>query len=164
MRKLIGLAIVLGLALALLSSPMAAVSTEAEEELLPLILKYEQAMETGDLEIFGELFWHDERLTVFWPEPETAFRIDGWSQFQSFLKGFTSFVSQLPPGAFNLEIRQPSINVMEDVAIVTSYWVGTMLTPGGGSQVMQGRATQVWKKIEGKWVIIHEHDSFFPTL
>lgn len=163
MRKLIGLVIVLGLALAFLSSPMAAASTEAEEELMPLILKYEQAMETGDLEIFGELFWHDERLTVFWPEPETAFRIDGWSQFQSFLKGFTTFISQLPPGAFNLEIRQPSINVMGDVAIMTAYWVGTMFTLEG-SQVMQGRATQVWKKIEGKWVIIHEHDSFFPAL
>lgn len=83
---------------------------------------------------------------------------------QDYLKGFTTFISQLPPGTFNMEMRQPSINVMGDVAIVTSYWVGTMFTPGGGSQVMQGRATQVWKKIEGKWVIIHEHDSFFPTL
>jgi len=28
---------------------------------------------------------------------------------------------------------------------------------------MQGRETMVWKKIDGKWVIIHEHTSFFPT-
>ena len=163
MRKLIGLAIVLGLVLALFSLPVAAASTEAVEELLPRLTKFQQAMETGDLETLGELFWHDERLTVFWPEPETAFRIDGWSQMQSVLKGFTDFVSKLPPGAFNLESRQPSIVVLEDVAIVTSYWVITMLIPEGGSQVMQGRCTEVWKKIEGKWVIIHAHESFFPT-
>lgn len=77
MRKLIGLVIVLGLALTLVSSPMVTASPEAVEELMPLLLKFEQAMETGDLEIFGELYWHDERLTVFWPEPETAFRMDG---------------------------------------------------------------------------------------
>jgi len=163
MRKLIGLVIVLGLALVLLSSPMVTASTETKEELLPLLLKYEQAMETGDLETFGELFWHDERLTVFWPCPERAFRIDGWSQWQSSLKGFTSLVSKLPPGAVNMEIRQPSINVMEDVAIVTCHWVLTMPTPEGGSQVMQGRSTDVWKKIEENWVIVHEHQSFFPT-
>lgn len=164
MRKLIGLALVLGLALAFLSSPMASASTEAEEELLSLLLKYEQGFETGDLETLEQLFWHDERLTVFWPEPETAFRIDGWSQWQSYLKGFSSFVSQLPPGALNLEIRQPLINVMGDLAIVTGYWVGTMPTPEGGSQVMQGRITEVLKKIGGKWVIIHEHASLFPAL
>ena len=163
MRKLIGLAMVVGLALALLSSPMVTASTEAVEELMPLLLKYEQAFETGDLETLGELFWHDERLTVFWPCPERAFRIDGWSQWQSSLKGFTSFVSKLPPGAVNMEIRQPSINLMEDVAIVTNYWVLTMLIPEGGSQIMQGRSTMVWKKIEEKWVIVHAHASFFPT-
>ncbi len=163
MRKVIGWAIVLGLASALLSSPMASASTKAEEELMPLFRKYEQAMETGDLETFEELFWHDERLTVFWPEPETAFRIDGWTQMRSYLKGFTSFVSQLPPGAFNFEIRQPSVTVMGDVVIVTAYWVGSMIIPEGVSQVMQGRATQVWKKIEGKWVIVHAHASLFPT-
>ena len=163
MKKLIGLAMVVGLALALLSSPMVTASTEAVEELMPLLLKYEQAFETGDLETLGELFWHDERLTVFWPCPERAFRIDGWSQWQSSLKGFTSLVSQLPPGAVNMEIRQPSINLMEDVAIVTNYWVLTMLIPEGGSQIMQGRSTMVWKKIEEKWVIVHAHASFFPT-
>jgi len=163
MRKLIGLVIVLGLALTLVSSPAVTASTEAVEELLPRLAKFEQAMETGDLETFTDLFWHDERLTVFWPEPETAFRIDGWTQMQGYLKGFTTFISQLPPGAFNLESRQPSIVVLEDVAIVTSYWVVTMLTPEGGSQAMQGRCTMVWKKIEGKWVIIHAHESLFPT-
>jgi hypothetical protein len=163
MRKLIGLVMVLELALALLSSPVVTASPEAVEELLPYLLKVEQAMETGDLEIFTELFWHDERLTGFWPEAETAFRIDGWSQMQNYLKGFTAFISKLPPGAINIEFRQPSINLMEDVAIVTMYWVWTMLTPQGGSQVMQGRGTQVWKKIEGKWVIIHLHGSLFPT-
>ena len=48
--------IVLGLALALLSSPMASASTEAEEELLSLLLKYEQGFETGDLETLEQLF------------------------------------------------------------------------------------------------------------
>ncbi len=162
MRKLIGLVIVLGLTLTLLFSPMTAASAEVEE-LLPLFAKFEQAMETGDLEILEELYWHDERLTVFWPCPERAFRIDGWSQWQSSLKRFTSLVSQLPPGAVNMEFRQPSINLMEDVAIATSYWVLTMPTPEGGSQVMQGRSTVVLKKIEGKWVIVHQHSSFFPT-
>jgi ketosteroid isomerase-like protein len=162
MRKLIGLVIVLGLALALLSSPVVSASPEAVEELMPLLLKFEQAFETWDLEIFTELFWHDKKLTVFFPEPETAFRMDGWTQIQSYLRGFTSFVSQLPPGTVNMETRQPSINVMGDVAILTKYWVVTMLTPEG-SQVMQGRGTSVWKKIEGNWVIIHMHISLFPT-
>ena len=163
MRKLIGLVIVLVLILTLFSSLTVTASAEVEEELLAIGTKFEQAFETGDLKIFEELFWHDERLTVFFPDPDTAFRIDGWSQFQSCLKGLTYYVSQLPPGTVNFEIRQPSINVMEDVAILTSYWILTMPTPEGGMAVSQGRATFVCKKIEGKWVIIHTHASTFPT-
>jgi len=162
-RKLIGLVIVLVLILTLFSSLTITASAEVEEELLAIGTKFEQAFETGDLKIFEELFWHDERLTVFFPDPDTAFRIDGWSQFQSCLKGLTYYVSQLPPGTVNFEIRQPSINVMEDVAILTSYWILTMPTPEGGMVVSQGRATFVCKKIEGKWVIIHVHASIFPT-
>jgi ketosteroid isomerase-like protein len=162
-RKLIGLVIVLVLILALFSSPSVSASAEVEEELLAIGTKFEQAFETGDLKIFEELFWHDERLTVFFPDPDTAFRIDGWSQLQGLLEGLTYYISQLPPGAVNMEIRQPSINVMEDVAILTSYWIITMPTPEGGMEVMQGRSTMVCKKIEGKWVIIHAHESIFPT-
>jgi len=157
-----GWVIVLVLTLTLFSSLTVTASTE-EEELLAIGTKYEQAFETGDLKTFEELFWHDERLTVFWPDADTAFRIDGWSQLQGCLKGLTYYVSQLPPGTVNLELRQPSINVMEDVAILTCYWIITMPTPEGGMEVMQGRATVVCKKIEGKWVIIHEHNSTFPT-
>jgi len=160
MRRFIGLGAV-GLALAFLFCPTAVLA--GEEELLPVLAQYEQAFEAGDAEALGDLYWHDERLTVFWPEPETAFRVDGWTQWQSYLKGFAAFISQLPPGGSNLEIRQPTITVIGDVAIVTSYWVGTMLIPQAGSQVMQGRETLVWKKIDGQWVIIHEHASLFPT-
>jgi len=121
-RKLIGLVIVLVLILALFSSLTVTASAEVEEELFAIGTKFEQAFETGDLKTLEELFWHDERLTVFWPDPDTAFRIDGWTQLQGSLKGMTYYVSQLPPGTVNFEIRQPSINVMEDVAILTSYW------------------------------------------
>ena len=157
-----GLLIVVVLILALFSSLMVTASTE-EEELLALGSKFEQAFETGDLKTFEELFWHDERLTVFWPDADTAFRIDGWSQLQGGLKQLSYYISQLPPGTVNFEIRQPLINVMEDVAIITSYWIITMPTPEGGMEVMQGRSTLVCKKIEGKWVIIHAHASTFPT-
>jgi len=162
-RKLIGLLIVLVLILALFSSLTVTASTEVEEELLAIGIKFEQAFETGDLETFEELFWHDERLTVFWPDPDTALRMDGWSQVQGYLKRMFYQVSQIPPGAVNFEIRQPSINVMEDVAIVTSYWILTMPTPEGGMVVSQGRDTLVCKKMDGKWVIIHAHASVFPT-
>ena len=162
MRKLIGWVIVLVFILTLFSSLTVTASTE-EEELFAIGIKFEQAFENGDLKTFEELFWHDERLTIFWPDPDTALRMDGWSQFQGYLKGMTYYVSQLPPGTVNFEIRQPSINVMEDVAILTSYWILTMPTPEGGMAVSQGRATFVCKKIEGKWVIIHAHASIFPT-
>jgi ketosteroid isomerase-like protein len=141
----------------------AVVAGAAQEELLPLLAQYEEAFEAGDAKDLGELYWHDERLTVFWPEPETAFRIDGWAQWQRYLAGFTALISQLPPGSMNLQIRQPTITVLGDVAIVTSYWTGTMLMPELGGQVMQGRESQVWKKIDDRWVIIHEHTSLFPT-
>ena len=163
MRKLIGLVIVLVLILTLFSSLTVTASSEVEEELLALGIKFEQAFETGDLKTLEELFWHDERLTIFWPDPDTALRMDGWSQFQGYLKGMTYYLSQLPPGTVNFEIRQPSINVMEDVAIVTSYWILTMPTPEGGMAVSQGRSTLVCKKMDGKWVIIHAHASVFPT-
>lgn len=162
MKKLIGLIVVAGLTLALLVSPAASGSPGVEEEVLSLLPIYEQAFETGDAEAMAGLYWHDERLTAFWPDAETAFRIDGWTQMENQLKGITGFISQLPPGALNLEIRQPSITVVGDVAIATAYWLMTMLTPEG-SEVIQGRISEVWKKIDGKWVIIHEHLSLFPT-
>ena len=64
------------------------------------------------------------------------------------------------PGALNLEIRQPSINVMGDVAILTAYWLLTMPTPEGGSQVMQGKITDVLKKIEGSGSLFMNTDQF----
>ena len=162
MRKFTICAIGLVLIFTLFSSLTVSASTE-EEELLAIGAKFEQAFETGDLEIFEALYWHDDRLTVFWPDTNAAFRFDGWNQFQNYLKRYAYYLSQLPPGTVDFEIRQPSIIMVGDVALLTSYWIVTMPTPEGGMEVMQGRATLVCKQIEGKWLIIHEHESVLPT-
>lgn len=161
MRKFMVCTIVLVLIFTLFSSLTVSASTE-EEELLAIGMKFKQAYETGDLEILEELFWHDERLTVYFPDPETALRIDGWSQFQSSLKRMGYYFSQLPPGTVNFELRQPSVNMMENFAILTAYWILSLPTPEGGMMVSQGRSTMVCQKMEEKWVIIHAHVSAFP--
>ena len=163
MKKLLGLAIVFVLMIALFSSLTVSASGEVDEELLAIGPKFEQAFERGDLEAFEALYWHDEGLTVFWPDADSGFRFDGWKQFQGCLQRFLYYISQFPPGTVNMELRQPSIQMMEDVAILTAYWIITIPMPDGTMEVMQGRTTLVCKKIEGKWLIIHEHESIFPT-
>ncbi|MFQ5794519.1 MAG: YybH family protein [Candidatus Bipolaricaulia bacterium] len=132
-----------------------------EDEVLAVAQQYGQAFNTGDFELMASLWWQSEEITHFYGEE--PFRQDGWSQVGEFYGSVLNFFAQLPPGSVSLSFRQPRVTLLgDDVAIFTDHWVFSLQIPGGPQETAAGRATGVYQKIEGKWLIVHLHISVLP--
>jgi uncharacterized protein (TIGR02246 family) len=62
-------------------------------------------------------------------------------------------------GAIDCEIRDLSISTGDDVAFCHYLYRITGTMTNGKKEDMWVRATLCFRKIEGKWLITHEHDS-----
>lgn len=62
-------------------------------------------------------------------------------------------------GAISYEIRDLSIAASDDVAFCHYLYRSSGTATDGGEIDMWVRATLCFRKVEGQWVITHEHDS-----
>jgi len=91
----------------------------------------------------------------------TPFLISGWEALEKSFKAH----SEVPPGSFAYTLHNPIITMLEDdTAIVTAYNTVTINPPLVEQQITgHVRQTLVVQKINGKWLIVHEHGSRLPT-
>ncbi|MFQ5794518.1 MAG: YybH family protein [Candidatus Bipolaricaulia bacterium] len=131
------------------------------DEVLAVAQQFIQAFNTGDFELFASLWWQSEEATAF--SDIEPFRLDGWSQIGEFWKATLGFFAQLPPGSVSLSPRQPQLTLLgDDVVILTGHFVYNLQIPEGPGEGFSGRFTMVLQKIEGKWLIVHDHASVLP--
>ena len=55
-------------------------------------------------------------------------------------------------------ISEPTVQVFNDTAIITFYWV-VKLTKDGETQEIKGRGSHVYARTNGDWKVVHEHFS-----
>ena len=123
----------------------------------PLQVNFLEALNTGDGELFDSLWLQSDKPTRF--SSSQPFRVDGWTDIRQTYAGLLS----LPPGGVSLSIRQQRIDLLgDDAALITGHYVITIRPPGGTSRTLNGRATGVLQKVDGKWLRVHLHTSNLP--
>lgn len=131
-----------------------------EEDVLKVATDWVEAGSTNNFELKSSLYWHSPDTSLYMPG-NTPFLISGWEALEKSFKAH----SEVPPGSFAYTLHNPIITMLEDdTAIVTAYNTVTINPPLVEQQITgHVRQTLVVQKINGKWLIVHEHGSRLPT-
>jgi ketosteroid isomerase-like protein len=101
------------------------------------------------------LYWQDERLLAFDTLSPQTTRIQGWQSFEAIWNPFMATLAQ-----WQIEpVGDVLILLGDKIAVAALIWHGTGTTAAQEPVEITAHATQVWKKREGQWRIIHEHIS-----
>jgi ketosteroid isomerase-like protein len=105
----------------------------------------------GDPQGYAEAYAPE--ITYFDPFAER--RIDGIAAVQEYLRPITGKVH-----VDNYEMIDPKVQQYGDVAVLTYNLVSHAKSPAGQPIVARWNSTQVYRRSQGKWAIIHNHWSF----
>ena len=121
-------------------------SKEQIAEIQAIVLRQSAAWNRGDISDFMVPYWHDERLTFSSGGTTTR----GWEP--TFERYKNKYPDQATMGKLEFgDLESQSLG--EDVVLMLGTWKLERAEPA------QGNFTLVWKRVEGKWVIIHDHSS-----
>ena len=156
----IGLLVFIALTLCLYMFPSASAASP-EDEVLQVATNFVKAFNTGDFELISSLHWQSPKLTKFVPNKAGAFLTQGWEAIGGDWKSNLG----LPKGTWVISYHNPQVILIGDnAAVVAGYLIMTINPPAEEEQtIIQVRQTLVVQKIGGKWLIVHEHASLFPT-
>ena len=159
-KTIYGLLIIVTLVFCLSLAPSANAAS-AEEEVLQVATNFTKAFSTSDFELMSSLHWQSPNLSKFAPGTAGAFLAQGWEAIgRDWKTGLED-----PPGTHMLSPRNQQATMLgKDVAVATQYLIYVYSDPNTKEEsVSQIRLTLVVQKIGGKWLIVHEHASYFPT-
>lgn len=148
------------LAFCLYVAPTATAASD-EEEVLQVAENWNKAVNTGDFELMSSLYWNSPKTSSFPPWKEAAFLLQGYEAIMNWIK--PTFESL--KGTTSRTYHHPQVTLLgDDVAVVTLYEVIISNSPDVEEQTIdQNRQTLVVQKIGGKWLIVHDQGSAFPT-
>lgn len=154
------IAVILAFCLYVIPSVNAA---SAEEEVLQVMTNFHKAFSTGDVELMSSLHSHSQKITKFTPSKGGAFLTQGWQAVEAGWKD--TLRPEYPSGTYNNSLSNPQVTMLgDDAAVITGYFIMTINPPAATEQsINQIRQTLVVQKVDGKWLIVHEHASLFPT-
>ncbi|MCY2984251.1 MAG: nuclear transport factor 2 family protein [Planctomycetota bacterium] len=116
------------------------------EELIQVVQKQSGAWNRGDLTEFMSPYWNDERLT-FSSGGKTK---RGWkATFENYKENYPDRSTMGKLTFSDLETQELGSEAM----LMLGKWHLEREAPVGGNFSL------VWKRIEGKWVIVHDHSS-----
>jgi uncharacterized protein (TIGR02246 family) len=149
------IAFILGIGLYMTPSATAA---SAEEEVLQVENNWIKAFNTMDFGLMSSLYWNSSKTSSY---PPNDFLYQGYGSITAMLKG--NF--QSPAGTLSWTLHNPQITMLPDnIAILTGYHIIISTDPKTKAQTVdQLRVTRVLQKIEGKWLIVHDHGSGLPV-
>lgn len=128
----------------------AVASVESDKvEIIDVIQKTNEMMEKKDLEAWMA-YYLDAQDTVFF-EDTPPLRIDGKAAFRKFDEEFLRSASNI-----HFRMETPIVAISGDLGVIIctaqSSW-----TDKDGSHNERARFTGVLKKVNGKWLVWHEH-------
>ena len=122
---------------------------DVERHLIDLEHQQAQAFNRGDID--AVLGYFDPRILGF-----SSTRHERIQGLEAMRKTFEYYLEGAEKVTY--EISEPAVQVYDDVAIVTFYWV-VHLSSSGKTQAVHGRGTHVFIRRNGDWKIVHEHFS-----
>jgi uncharacterized protein (TIGR02246 family) len=147
-----------------LSMTPSATAASTEEEVLQVFSDFTRAMNTADFDLVASLYLHSAKTSQFLDATGLPFLYQGWDAIENNLKPF--FVYLKSSGGSNFfSMHHPQVIMLGDNgAVITGYhnWVSTDPTTKTVTR-SQIRVTLAIQKINGRWLIAHEHASTFPV-
>jgi hypothetical protein len=158
-KTFIGFLACVALAIFFCLTPTASAAS-AKEEVLQVIKDMTKAIDNWDFDLQASLYWRSEEMSSFGPKKDTAFLTRGWED--NFKE--SDSMKALPKGAITWAFRNQEVTMLDDnAAIITTYAIVNVNPPLVKEVVTDHiRLTLVVKKVGGKWLIVHQHESFFP--
>ena len=103
--------------------------------------------------------WHSPKTSTYYPTGGPLL-YQGWELLE---KEWKTSMGSTPTSTMTVTIHQPQATVIGDMAVINAYEnvIDTDLKTNAQT-ISQFRVTRVVQKIEGKWLIIHDHVSQFP--
>ncbi len=152
MRKVLFLALV---AACIGCGPKPAVDTTAQDQadIQALEGKFQAAFNAKDVNAIMALYTPDEAMVVFDAVPPRQYT--GWSAYKKDWEGFFAAF----PGPAELKSTDLDVTVGGSVAYGHSIQHATMTDKAGKKVEMTVRVTDGYKKVNGQWLISHEHVS-----
>lgn len=137
--------------LALLVS-LSLLEPEAPANPLEAIATQAQAWNDGDIDAFMEHYWKDDRLSF----SAGGRTVRGWqATLDNYRRRYPTRDAMGRLQFSDLEL-QP---LGDDAALVLGRW---HLQPAGDVEPREGNFSLVFRRIDGKWVIVHDHTSVGP--
>ena len=154
----VGIAITIGAVLGLftVSAQAAKPDTEAVSKATQQFYSALNVLFTGSSAPMEDVWSHAADITYM--GPAGGLRV-GWSQIQAEWKAQAS----LKLGG-KVEPKDLHMTVGHDLAIVSNYEVGENVGPDGQPQKVEIRATNLFRKEQGKWKMIGHHTDLLPFL
>ena len=129
-----------------LQSSSATAFDSTGDDLIQVVQKQSAAWNRGDLSEFMSPYWNDERLT-FSSSGKTQ---RGWkATFENYKKNYPDRATMGKLTFSDLETQELGSEAM----LMLGKWHLEREAPVGGNFSL------VWKRIDGKWVIVHDHSS-----
>jgi uncharacterized protein (TIGR02246 family) len=132
-----------------------------EDDVLQVATNWAKAFNTGDVDLMTSLFWTAPDATRFGPGNAGAFLTKGGGSIIKFWKSTLASTK----GAIAISTHHAQATMIgNNVAVLTLYAVSTYTDPTTKEQsIGHVRGTFIVQKINGKWLIVHEHSSNLPT-
>jgi ketosteroid isomerase-like protein len=130
--------------------------TEAEA-VRALISKYEKSIDGVDTALASEIWSNSPDVSFIHPRGHER----GWEQVKR------NFYEKTMGAMFSerrLSARDVVVHVYGDAAWAEFYWdFAAKLRRDGSALKTQGRETQVFRKVDGRWSLVHVHYSGMPV-
>ncbi len=120
---------------------------EEQKELYDTLVKLLHAIRVGDVEYYNTHTTED--MTCFEPESH-GLQVRG-RQFHEFFMSRISGDSE-----YNFEIVDPTIKVYGDTGY-TAYNLALQRYENGAFKLSRASETRIFRKIDGRWVMVHFH-------
>jgi ketosteroid isomerase-like protein len=119
---------------------------ELDQKLKSILAVQQAAWNEGNLDKFMDAYWKSDKLT-FSSRGETR---RGWqTTLEKYKKSYPDRATMGKLTFSNLEVESLSV----DVAMMLGEWKIE------GEKPASGNFSLVWRRIDGTWVIIHDHSS-----
>ena len=101
----------------------------------------------------GYVDTYASEITYF--DPFTDKRVDGIEAMKAMLKPFTGKIH-----IDRYEMLNPRVQQSGDIAVLSFNLVSHTRKPDGSPMIVRWNSTEVYRRISGKWRIVHNHWSF----
>lgn len=145
------------LALAILPMSVAAApmmdAAGDRNQIIALEKKYNDGFNAKNVDEIMSCYAPGDRLFVFDVVPPREY--PSWDAYKKDWEGlFAAF-----PGSVTNTISEQTVTVVGPVAYGHSIQTGTFTRKDGSKLTVVARTTDIYRKIDGKWLIVEEHNS-----